>query len=599
MLSQRQKKLLMLLLGADGWRTGPQLARELGVSGRLVKTEVSRIRDLFGNRIVIRSNTRLGYRLVYLADDARAEALSSYASHSDHHRLTERYVLLYLSLLLEDRPVSMSVLAERLYCSKATVAEQVKLLRYRTALLAHAALAISGTDGVRIAISEVERRYELSKWDIVRHAEALFPNEVDRAFLLSAYEKARNAVAAAVSKRWDASLLSGSALNRIARFVAVSALRAENGHELEGAFAPLSGCEGFELPDNLRETAAACLSALELPVRAGGNGAVRHPGDMLSLAHLLLEHLDIPLPGDRVDRLASAFLDRISQVAVRPVNALPPEVAARFSRKLGRVLCRLEYGHSELNYRASEISLHYPLAAFLAAEFLARHEPAHASKAETMYLALAAQDVMTELRPCVTAVLVSDEPTTVTDHVSETLRRCFSRQFGCVEVHPVEGWRRGDEGEYLFTTDLVFSSEHPSFQIVPAIPGKADVALLVQAMDHRVQARRAEFMAHSVERSQEVAPEALRLLGGDAAPDGRGEERPFIITSYRSLVLLRETPSEPSRLRIACPSHAVLFRGKAYDRVIEVRWNRSDIDAYDLSAILSDEIGSPIPPTSQ
>ena len=78
-LTQRQRRLVVLLMTGSSWQTSESLAEQLGVSNKLVKREVAAIRRCAGSRCAIQSSTHRGYRLARLDEGLREELVRDFA----------------------------------------------------------------------------------------------------------------------------------------------------------------------------------------------------------------------------------------------------------------------------------------------------------------------------------------------------------------------------------------------------------------------------------------------------------------------------------------------------------------------------------------
>lgn len=584
MLTQRQQKLLMILAANGGWQTSAQLAELLGVSSKLVKQEIAAIRVQLGEDGAIQSNTRRGYRLARLSDTVRASLLTTFDAHSGHHSITRRYALVYLCLLFNDEPLSMARLAERLFCSKAAVADQVEVLRYRTARLAHLRLEVSKRSGVSVLGPEVERRYEGSKWVRTNRLSALFRDVSAQGAFARLLERTGSAAEEVLGPLAAAGRLSGGDVLRVGRYLALTVERSQTGHMLDTAVTPVAGVP----------VSAVSAEAVDLSEVLAGHvdRAIGYRLDALeheALARLLAELLvPDPLPREAV-KLARDLTAYVAHAIDRADGILAPTTADALAGQLAGMLQRVRGGHALLNYHASETAAHYPLASYLTTRFLKERVGLQAPKAETMLIALSVANVLDDLRCANEAILLSDEPLAVTQHLSAVLRASFHRDIGSVRVLPTAA--PVPHASWLFTTDPSCATRHPGALLFPAMLGKADSRRMSEAREKRKLQRRQELAGHLVSRARHDVPsrgleERLAL----AAQGVSGDD--VLFTAYRTLCLMNEDAQRPSAIAIIQLRSGIVFQGKTFRTLIEVSWNPADLDPFDLSAILSDELSA-------
>lgn len=584
MLTQRQQKLLMILAAHGSWQTSAQLAELLGVSSKLVKQEVAAIRVQLGEDGAIQSNTRHGYRLARLSDAVRTSLPSTFDAHAGHHSITRRYALVYLCLLFSDEPLSMARLADRLFCSKAAVADQVEIMRYRVARLAHLRIEVSKRSGVAVRGPEVERRYEGSKWVRTDRLSALFHDVSAQGAFARLLERTRSVASEVLGPLAAAGRLSGGDVLRIGRYLALTVERSRMGHTLDTAVTPV---DGIPAP-----AVSAEAQALAETLAARVNRATAYGLDVLereALARLLDELLvPDPLPQEALE-LARDLTAYVAHAIGHEGETLASETAAALAGQLAGTLQRVRTGHILLNYHASETVAHYPLAAYLATRFLGGHMHLRTSKAEMALVALSVANVLDDLRRDAEAILLSDEPLAVTQHLRAVLRASFHRNIDDVRVLPTSA--PVPDASWLFTTDPSCATRHPGALLFPAMLGKADSRRTSEAYEERKRQRRKELAERLVTRAHcNTAPNGLekQLTHAAAGDAGAG----VLLTAYRTLCLMDEDSEHPSAIAVTGLGAGFVFQGKAFRSLIEVHWNPADLDPFDLSAILSDELSS-------
>ena len=220
---KREMDILSMLIGRRGWVTGEEMASAFGISKKTVQQEIRRISGEFGDGCRILSSQKKGYCLEYLSDELRRGIIRHLEQNENHYNMRERTSVLALYLLFQREYVTMDQLAETFYLSKTTVFSEVKTMKRWMARQGGIALEVSGTRGVRILGSELDRRFRCATFCMPGIARQLpWPGEIwDR------YEEELAAIREALGRELagEETRLAGEDFGKICRYLAVSLLR--------------------------------------------------------------------------------------------------------------------------------------------------------------------------------------------------------------------------------------------------------------------------------------------------------------------------------------------------------------------------------------
>ena len=573
MLTQRQQRLLMLLMSAEGWVTSAQLAERLAVSAKLVKTEVGRIRAQLGDRVAIESSNARGYRLARLDEQAREEARASFRVHSGHHSIKHAYALVFLYLLMQDAPVSHVHLADRLYCSRAAIAHQVDLIRYRIGRLPHLALTVSQAQGVMIEGEEWARRYEASKWMRSDCLETVFG--VDAAYgELTGLKRALERVCCEYLEPWVSSeRLSGGDAIRIGRYLALSVARSRAGHVCpaapEGGDAAVEPAFALELAHRLAEL-----------VR-GVSGYAMSPQE-ISCTAMLVGDLAFPEEADEsAHRLAESFVEHVRAVTGFDLALDVSALAAR----MGVVTRRMASGRTALNYHGSETVARYPLSFYLLSSFFKEREGIAPNKAECAALAAYIAGAVSRACQHPAAELHTNEGMLAAEH----LRYLIEGELGFAPVTIRPCWAPPTEcGAVVLTTDPAFSADHAGCVLMPALPTASELER-VRAQVAQLRAGRLEGLRGDLVRLEHGAPVPTETLARDAALRDTA-----VMAAYGTLCFLRRGEGRKSVIDINELGQPFTFEGKSYRRVMRAFWNGNTPDAASFFGVLCMELSNTV-----
>ncbi len=160
-LSLRQKKLLHLLQGMEGYITGSALARQLNVSPRTIRTDIAEInRALAPFQAQILSERSKGY-LYYASDPKALEGVtqSDYAFFTTEERV--RY--LAFRLCLSDKPLNLYDLEDEMFISHTTLEHDLRQLRIQYVLSDPKITFLQDHDSFSFEQDEKKRRSILNR----------------------------------------------------------------------------------------------------------------------------------------------------------------------------------------------------------------------------------------------------------------------------------------------------------------------------------------------------------------------------------------------------------------------------------------------------
>lgn len=564
MLTQRQIRLLMLLAAADGWVTAQALSRRLSVSNKLVKQEVAALRAQLGELIEIESSPRQGYVLRRMDDEVRAGLARDFDAHAGHHSVRRRYAQVLLMLLCAEGPLTMAQIAGRLYIAKATVAEQIEMLRYRLGRLPNLELAVSQRYGIAITGAELERRYEASKWIGRDRLDALGLEGESAERFWRERERVARLLGACLAEPMEAGRISGEDVGRIASWCVVSALRNDAGHELAGA-----------LPQQTDADAQTWAQ------RVGPQlGLALNERDEAALAQLFYE-LVVPSDPSTVARAHAAQLLAEVQLAVDgPLGGDPALKRQRIAARIEGVMRRTAAGHNALNWHASETVARYPLESYLAVGYADRMLERHIPKSEAMLIALGIAGTLERVRDGAHVVLYTDENAAVIGHIRAQLGAHWGERLRIERVFSPSATPALAPGTVELATDPSAIIWHPRAMVLPALPSAEDIA----EVDRALQRRRARTLKELSDRL------VLTLAATPELPQGS-----TTLTCYRTVCAINEVHgAEASRIEVWPLKPEALYRAKRYRRAIRACWSREELGAFEffevLASLLSQEL---------
>ncbi|WP_321972286.1 HTH domain-containing protein [Paratractidigestivibacter sp.] len=567
MLTQRQVRLVMLLVGADGWATASELSKRLSVSARLVKQEIAAVREQLGASADVESSTRLGYRIVRLDDCMRLKLAEDFNVHAGHHSIRRRYAQVFLLLALGEEPQTLAQMAARLYVSRSTVAAQLDVVRYRIARLPHLVFEVSAKDGASIVASEEERRYEASKWISRDCLDAVFDTPVEQ----ERFWRTCASVLGLVEHELEAPIVegrfSGDDAKRVATWCALSLIRTERG--LTVRYVVADEGEGRDSAQRLAvRMERAQLGQLD-------------DAEIAALARLLDECVVPVVPSPRASALAAQLLCEAALMVGESSIFFDPSTCERVACHMDGAMRRATAGHGLLNYHASETVARYPLASYLVTRFLDRTMQGRVSKAEAALLALVLAETLERARSVDAAVLYTDENAAVVGRIRGLLAERWRGKLHIAEVRPAAWPTPAGEGVVELATDPSSVLMHPSALVVPALPSEEDLLQLDRRLAQRTHERHETLRSRLVVHDP-AAEGLVREACATARPDST------ILTAYRCVCAVEWSGVSEAHVNICDLEVPIVYRDKHYRRAVHVRWGEGGISARAVFEVLSD-----------
>lgn len=601
-LTHRQSRILMLLLAvrhipessAEGWLTSNQLAERLGVSNKLVKQEIAAIRHITQGSCIVQSNTRWGYRLSSITDKLSQNIVQHFDVHEGHHSITHRYACLYVFLLFQDKPISMSCLARLFYCSKTVIAEELEVMRRRVRRLGTLQLVVDPHCGVELIGSEAERRYEATKWLNPTFAAEIPFDEAVRTDLIDMIEQAQEIVERALADLIQTARISGEDIGRIARYCALCAWRSRAGYRMDSV--EWNVTYAF---DDQPECYSDAITLVEMM-----SSVFRYTFDSVEkcgLLSLMAICVISSIPSSCAELEISALADLAGAELGEKARQLILNREAHLSMHLDAMMARLGARHSTLNYQASLTMARYPLESYLALRFITAHGAFSTAKTEAARLALMLADTLEPLKAPARAVVFSSESIPVAEHVAHCIATSFSAFFARVDVVPlVEGEQALPKAIQadampvcIFTTDAALTARIPTAIVMSSLPSAQEIyavqAVVYAWLDNQLQRLSAVYW-HERKEDAQAAQELQQFLhtceeSKTLVGTWRHVAQTAVITVYHSVVLMQHIADNPCCAEVWKPEPDMILNGKHYDRVIEVTWDRADDLAVFLAAI--------------
>lgn len=580
---KREMDILSMLIGRRGWVTGEEMASAFGISKKTVQQEIRRISGEFGDGCRILSSQKKGYCLEYLSDELRRGIIRHLGQNENHYNMRERTSVLALYLLFQREYVTMDQLAETFYLSKTTVFSEVKTMKRWMARQGGIALEVSGTRGVRILGSELDRRFRCATFCMPGIARQLpWPGEIwDR------YEEELAAIREALGRELagEETRLAGEDFGKICRYLAVSLLRDRLGLFLEGEEESrvLERRWGYDFSQGelagLREQFSA--AAAFCPGEAGSTGL---EAELETGAES--ETGAEPESGAEERAAAGRSLARLEEELRKRLPAgqlFSPESRSQLLCHMARMGRRLETRRYATNYYDKELILACPLETHLMEVCCRSIWGSHFPKTEQFFLTSYLAAGLEAEKTSVDVRLVSNQSPGIAAGLEAFIRRrlgCTVRRFLTEPVYAFEaGEERGKGWGLTLTTEREISILRPEILLLPAVIRGREEELAGQLLDAWREGWRQERIRRAMERYRQPDGEAA---GGEAA-GGLGyflnlagwAEGPEISanTVYGDfLFLCRFRREEPSAIRFLELKRPVEYNRKSIRRVLTASW---------------------------
>ena len=162
MYQKRQIALIELLIMNDQPITGSQLAKNLGVSSRTIRTDIDSIQSMIKDqKLSIKAINPKGYYIQTLEKEFFKEIVEEFKSNQKKNILpqtpSERMTFILIDLLLHGKQ-SMQVLSDMLYVTKTTINTDVNRLNESLSEGSDKNLKVRDVEGIQLAGYEFESR---------------------------------------------------------------------------------------------------------------------------------------------------------------------------------------------------------------------------------------------------------------------------------------------------------------------------------------------------------------------------------------------------------------------------------------------------------
>lgn len=124
MLSNRQKKIIMLMNENKEWIVGRELAKLLGVSDRTIRNDIAGINNFYED-VLIEANIRKGYKI----DEYKSQTLNIGISKIIPQTSEERCAYIIQELLFGKNKINLVRLQEKIFISKSSLDNDIKKIR--------------------------------------------------------------------------------------------------------------------------------------------------------------------------------------------------------------------------------------------------------------------------------------------------------------------------------------------------------------------------------------------------------------------------------------------------------------------------------------
>ena len=124
MLSNRQKKIIMLMNENRDWIVGRELAKLLGVSDRTVRNDIAGINNFYED-VLIESNIRQGYKI----DEYKMQSLNIEVNEIIPQTSEERCAYIIQELLFGKNNINLVTLQEKIFISESSLDNDIKKIR--------------------------------------------------------------------------------------------------------------------------------------------------------------------------------------------------------------------------------------------------------------------------------------------------------------------------------------------------------------------------------------------------------------------------------------------------------------------------------------
>lgn len=454
-MHRRQRQIMALLGGDDGWIRGADLAKELGVSLRTVQTDIRRMNESFGIPH-IESNTRLGYRLSPEGQHSAMaiRALADAPRYGVGHNLLDGQII--MTLLFEKDWLSTDEIARRLFVSRSTVNAHLEAVRRIVPRQGGMVLQAEAGKGLRIAADEHDCRLMCMKLLEMSFEEKVFfgvgafkglrgDAEIVRGLLVDAFADC-------------AFFYTNPAFAMLVNLIVISIMRSSF---------------GFVLPDfaghvedlHVQKIAAAVYQAFGYRFSAAEERELLMQLQSMSLMERARPvRLASAVAEHEIYEHVEAFTGAVRELV--GINLVFDDVFARaFERHIERMLRRLESGMIYRGAETARVVGEHPLSAHLLRSCLKLSLSTPIPDAEIEYLVPYVSHALEQGAPTLSILFVTDENAGVALEIQGMLERYAEEAGASVQVIPSYMFEHDDEAsardfDLIVTTDPALALQH-------------------------------------------------------------------------------------------------------------------------------------------
>lgn len=498
---KQEMDILVTLILRHGWVTGEELASVLGVSKKTVQQEIRRLGEELGEDCRIHSSQKKGYRLESLSDHLRRDMISDLEKNENHYNMRGRTSALALYLLFQQDFVTMDQLAETFFLSKSTVFSEVKTMKRWMGRQRGISLEVSGTRGVRVLGSELDRRFRCATFCMPGILCRLPGPETE----WDRYEEELSLIRKGLGKDLAERnvRISGEDFGKVCRYLAVCLLRNRLGFSLDQ--------EGEK-----EEHWGFLFSQAELAgFRELLSMASVFSGEDRGEEEVSLQSEPVAVEEVWLEKLEGEIRERLEMASEEPVFSDRDQLLTHL-RRLKR---RLDTGKYATNYYDKELMIACPLETHLMELCCRRVFGRELPKTELFFLTAYLSGSLEREKKGVDVLLVSNQSPGLTAGLKACIQEylgCGVKSFRTEPVYLFEAEQTEGREELLLTTEREIAILHREFLLLPAVIRGGEEEPVSRLLAEWRGERKKEKIRRALERYQR--PDRL-LPGGKA---GRG-----------------------------------------------------------------------------
>ena len=453
MFTERELKLIAILLGMEDWLPGRSLAKMLGVGSRTLQAEVADINTIFRNKlsgVLIQSNNRLGYRLEgdrsqikrFVDADTKIEMADPYENARS-----------ILTVLLYERDyLTLNQIADKTYLASSSVSANLEKVKKLIGLVTDAKLDVHPRKGYRLLAAESKKRMLIMS--IMKQ-----PSETALSYPAAAegfdiLKEVRDIVSDEFLRHNY--IIEGEAFDLFAVYCAFSIARQDNGYSLE---------------ENKKDCAVSLISRDLLDALKEGLGHEFTEAEVVCLDERLNEFNLIGSAKKEypaIEEMIRKFIDAVyEETGLRLISDY--DYLKRLSEHLHRMSRRLDAGNLLVSEERKQIKRLYPVALHLVKTCLRKTAGMKAAENEELQIAPFISTFLSEKADRIYINIVSDEPVSLIYHFRMRLYDLYGSYIEKIRIYPTYLYRKrfadSDKDALFFTTEeeLVFENREVTY----------------------------------------------------------------------------------------------------------------------------------------